>query len=124
MDTSAYQSYLDQLKKQLLADPNVLGLIALGSTANLTYRDQWSDHDFWIITEPGAQTRYLDDEGWLPDADQILLKVRYGQTYHTILYQNQHKIEYAVFDRQEAAAGLIRSEERRVGKECRSRWSP
>ena len=23
-----------------------------------------------------------------------------------------------------AAIGLIRSEERRVGKECRSRWSP
>ena len=29
-----------------------------------------------------------------------------------------------LFDTKEEAEDLIRSEERRVGKECRSRWSP
>ena len=33
----------------------------------------------------------------------------------------EHKQNSPVADH---AAGLIRSEERRVGKECRSRWSP
>jgi hypothetical protein len=107
MDLSTYQAYLDQLQMRLLADPAVLGLITLGSTADATYRDKWSDHDFWIITQPGAQARYLNDLGWLPDTDQIFLSVRYGQAYRTILYRNQHKIEYAIFDRQEATAGLI-----------------
>ena len=30
----------------------------------------------------------------------------------------------AAFDREQRKAALLRSEERRVGKECRSRWSP
>ena len=33
-------------------------------------------------------------------------------------------IEEQVTERAESNAKLIRSEERRVGKECRSRWSP
>ena len=33
-----------------------------------------------------------------------------------------HRFE--LFDLQRAVATLARSEERRVGKECRSRWSP
>ena len=30
----------------------------------------------------------------------------------------------SVFSKQNSKSHLIRSEERRVGKECRSRWSP
>src|SRR2546430_253314 len=45
-------------------------------------------------------TRAVTDEGWRPHADQI------GQTGRQVSPQ------------------LYRSEERRVGKECRSRWSP
>ena len=42
-----------------------------------------------------------------------------------------HELGHAIFDRKHAASGqafqdtyFYRSEERRVGKECRSRWSP
>ena len=34
------------------------------------------------------------------------------------------KVSSLGFDILEIAAGPLRSEERRVGKECRSRWSP
>ena len=35
-----------------------------------------------------------------------------------------HNPSYEVLFEEETKAGLERSEERRVGKECRSRWSP
>src|SRR5258708_22381556 len=37
--------------------------------------------------------------------------------------QEGHLLEFLV-DEPQRAADLLRSEERRVGKECRSRWSP
>ena len=36
----------------------------------------------------------------------------------------QHDIEAFIFERERADVADDRSEERRVGKECRSRWSP
>lgn len=89
------------------ADPHVLGLVALGTTAEAALRDRWSDHDFWIITTPGSQSRYLDTFSWLPRADDILITVRHGPSYRTVLYGDRHKVEYAVFDPEGAARGKI-----------------
>jgi hypothetical protein len=50
MDEQAYEAFTRQLKVRLMADPRVIGLITLGSTADATQRDEWSDHDFWVIT--------------------------------------------------------------------------
>ena len=36
----------------------------------------------------------------------------------------EQKIHVTPFDELEIGATYVRSEERRVGKECRSRWSP
>ena len=43
-----------------------------------------------------------------------------GKNLHDLEVENMR----AQVDPQMAAAGMARSEERRVGKECRSRWSP
>ena len=107
MNSIDYQDFLNELISTLEADPLVWGLIALGSTADGTSRDQWSDHDFWIITSPGSQSHYLDTYSWLPKADNILMMVRHGFSYRTVLYKNKHKIEYAVFDPKEAVRGKI-----------------
>jgi lincosamide nucleotidyltransferase B/F len=107
MNEIEYQSFLKKLIATLEADPLVHGLIALGSTAEPASRDRWSDHDFWIITSAGAQSRYLDTFSWLPQADDILLTVRHGLSYRVALYGNGHKVEYAVFDPQEAVSGKI-----------------
>ena len=40
-----------------------------------------------------------------------------GMLYSYVLYNNVHNNAFSV-------ASTTRSEERRVGKECRSRWSP
>ena len=107
MDLIDYQCFLDELTSTLEADPVVLGFIALGSAADAAYRDRWSDHDFWIITAPGSQSRYLDTVSWLPRADNILITVRHGFSYRAVLYADKHKAEYAVFDPEEAVRGKI-----------------
>lgn len=107
MNSIEYQNFLNELISRLQADPFVLGLIALGSTADSTLRDQWSDHDFWIITSSGFQANYLDTFSWLPKADAILFTIRHGKSYRGILYENTHKVEYAVFDPTEAIGGKI-----------------
>jgi hypothetical protein len=107
MNSIEYQEFLDELISTLEADPLVLGLLALGSTADAASRDRWSDHDFWIITAPGAQARYLETNSWLPRAGNILMTVRHGPSRRTILYENRHKAEYAVFDAEEAVSGKI-----------------
>jgi len=105
MNSTAFQNFIEQLQARLEADPRVLGLVLLGSTADSSYRDQWSDHDFWVITETGAQGPYLDASAWLPDAGSILLSVRNGPSRRTVLYRGGHKVEYAIFDPAEADAG-------------------
>jgi hypothetical protein len=107
MNPAAYQDFLNELVATLEADPVVVGLIALGSTADAASRDRWSDHDFWLITSPGSQSKYLETFSWLPQADDILMTVSHGCSRRTVLYGNQHKAEYAVFDSTEAPGGKI-----------------
>jgi hypothetical protein len=102
-----YQKYLDELLASLEADPLVLGLILLGSTADTSLRDGRSDHDFWIVTSPGGQKKYRDTFSWLPNSDDILFTVRHGTSYRAVIYGNRHKAEYAVFDPEEALHGKI-----------------
>jgi hypothetical protein len=107
MNSIDYQNFLNELISTLEADPRVWGLIALGSTADATSHDEWSDHDFWMITSPGVQSHYLDTYVWLPLAPNILMTVRHGVSYRTVLYRNQHKVEYAVLDPKETVGGKI-----------------
>jgi hypothetical protein len=107
MDQTAYENFLAELTSTLAADPLVHGLVTLGSTADAASRDRWSDHDFWVITAPGAQSRYLDNVSWLPRAGDVLMIVRHGPSRRTVLYGHRHKVEYAVFDPEEALSGKI-----------------
>ena len=107
MEAEAFETYTNHLRASLEAARDVLGLVTLGSTADPSLRDEWSDHDFWVITEPGAQDRFVDDLSWLPDYQNIAIVVCHGKHHRTVLYHNQHKIEFAVFDIDEARTGKI-----------------
>ena len=48
------------------------------------------------------------------EAKSVLTQLRKGVLEYCVLALLQHGPSY----------GVLRSEERRVGKECRSRWSP
>lgn len=104
MHAEAYRGFIDQLTANLQAENRVLGLVLLGSTANQSHPpDQWSDHDFFVITVSGNQEEFRTRFDWLPDHDDIVLTVR--ETLHglKVLYANGHILEYAVFDLEELA---------------------
>src|SRR3712207_9494694 len=65
--------------------------------------DWWVDEDGYIIPERDGVIRYCFMDGDTPD------QIFWGDTREEVYEQ---------------CAQIIRSEERRVGKECRSRWSP
>ncbi|MFW5771775.1 MAG: hypothetical protein ACOCZH_00525 [Phototrophicaceae bacterium] len=101
MHTEAYENWTHQLVASAQADPDVVGLVALGSMANAARRDNWSDHDFFVITRPGRQEHYRQTLTWLPDHARIVLHFR--ETAHglKVMYDDAHLLEFAVFDPEE-----------------------
>lgn len=105
MEANAFDAYTNRLRATLESFPEVVGLITLGTTADSNLRDEWSDHDFWVITKAGSQDSFLEDLSWLPDSHNIAFTIRHGKGHRTALYHNRHKVEFAVFDDNEAREG-------------------
>src|ERR1043165_9215535 len=107
MEASEFEDYTERLQASLESVPGVIGLVTLGSTADPTFRDEWSDHDFWVITTAGAQESLVRDLSWLPDYQNILFTVSHRPHGRTILFRNRHKVEFAVLDTSEVSSGKI-----------------
>jgi hypothetical protein len=108
MTPAAFQTFTDQLLTGLSSEPQVIGLVTLGSTSGQAPApDAFSDHDFFVITATGAQERFRNDLGWLPDAGGVVLAFR--ETPHGVkaLYSNGHLVEFAVFDLDELAEARV-----------------
>ena len=107
MNANEFEDYTERLKRWLESVPAVIGLVTLGSTADPAFRDEWSDHDFWVITAPGRQASLVADLSWLPDHENALFVVSHGPHRRTILFRNRHKVEFAVFDSTEVNTGQV-----------------
>jgi hypothetical protein len=108
VDPSAYERFTQELLRRVSADPDVLGLVALGSMSGLPPGpDRWSDHDFFVITRPGAQERLRSSPGWLPAPDRVVLWHR--ETAHGLkaVWDDGHLAELAVFDLDELALARV-----------------
>jgi hypothetical protein len=105
-----YRTFTHQLTERLGRDGRAIGLVAVGSMADRDYApDEWSDHDFFVITPPGGQEELRNDLSWLPDADRVVLSVRETEHGLIVIYDDGHMLEFAVFDLEEiAVAGLNR----------------
>lgn len=104
MQSENYRAFIDRLSANLQADERVQGLVLLGSTASRQRTpDEWSDHDFFVITRSGTQEAFRTTFTWLPGHHDIVLTVR--ETAHglKVLYASGHLLEYAVFDLAEIA---------------------
>lgn len=107
MNATEFENYTERLRASLESVAGVIGLVTLGSTADPTFRDEWSDHDFWVITEPGVQESLLEDLSWLPEYQNILFTVSHLPHGRNILFRNRHKVEFAVFDASEVNSRKI-----------------
>jgi hypothetical protein len=71
--------------------------------------DEWSDHDFFLITKPGEQEAMRRDLRWLPAPGRITFSFRETEHGLKVFYDDGHMVEFAVFDVEEIAlAGVNR----------------
>jgi len=90
-----------ELKDSLELRPEVLGLVLLGSTADTSRVDEWSDHDFFVVTKSGTAEGLRRDLSWLPQNDEICMSPRETDHGLKVLYSNGHVLEFAIFDDEE-----------------------
>jgi hypothetical protein len=104
MQPDEYRAFTAALTKTLQQDPRVVGLVALGSMAAVDYLpDQWSDHDFFVVTVPGVQEALRADVSWLPDSQRIAFWFREGAHALRVVYDTGHIAELVVLDETELA---------------------
>lgn len=98
MGPSDYERFTRHLVEWAERDDRVTGLVALGSMADETRRDEWSDHDFWLVTDRGAASELRDDPSWLPDPNRIVVHFRETEHGRSAVYDDGHLVEFAVFE--------------------------
>ncbi|MHC2999728.1 hypothetical protein [Microbacterium sp. HJ5] len=86
----------------------LIGLVLLGSASDeaSARRDEWSDHDFFAITEHGRGSRLRPDLSWLPDPERVVLTAREGEIGFAAVYDDGHVFEFAYSDAAELAGAL------------------
>lgn len=108
MTPQAHAAFSAALVTTLAADPDVVGVVLLGSSSGLPPGpDEHSDHDIFVVTRPGAQDRFRTELGWLPDAGAIAMAFRETPHGVKVLYAGGHLVEFAAFDLDELAVARV-----------------
>ena len=89
---------LIQLSNILSQREDCLGLLALGSCADIDRMDQWSDLDFFVIVEKDKQESYLNNLNWLELCAPLAYVFRNTKDGHKIMWEDGIYAEYAVFE--------------------------
>ena len=66
--------------------------------------DQWSDHDFFVVTIPGQQEAFRTDLSWLPNHQRIAFWFRDSPHALRAVFDSGHLLEFVLFDEAELAA--------------------
>ncbi|MBK8901674.1 MAG: hypothetical protein IPM53_10860 [Anaerolineaceae bacterium] len=113
MNLAEYNHFTEELRLKLAGDDRVLALVAVGSMTQQDYQpDEWSDHDFFVITIHGVQEDMRRDLSWLPRPDELVFSFRETEHGMKALYAGGHLLEFAIFN--EAELQLARLNRYRV----------
>lgn len=93
-----FDAYLDELVQACREHPSITALVVMGSTADRSRVDEWSDHDFAVVCMNGAQEELRKDLSWLPRASELVLAVREDHDGFKAVYGDGAVIEFAVVD--------------------------
>jgi hypothetical protein len=89
---------LDAIGHSLARRPLAQALIGLGSVGEETARlDRWSDLDFFVIVDEGAQGSFLEDLSWLEEAAPLAWHYRNTRDGHKAWMADGVFCEFAVF---------------------------
>jgi hypothetical protein len=92
-----FLAYSEALRASLDARSEVVGLVFLGSAAETSRADEWSDHDFFVISVDDQAEALRQNVDWLPNFDQISIAVRETDHGLKVVYQDGQVLEFAVF---------------------------
>lgn len=96
MDREEFEQFSVELLASVEQQPGVIGLVLMGSTADLSRHDEWSDHDFAVVTEPGAQDALTADLAWLPHFDRLVLTAVDPEEGFKAYYDDGHVLEFDI----------------------------
>jgi hypothetical protein len=96
-----FLKYSEALADSAQSDPDVLGLVLVGSTADTSRVDEWSDHDFFWIVKEGLGEKYRQDLSWIPEIEKAVITPR--ETAHglKVVFEDARVLEFAVFEEAE-----------------------
>jgi hypothetical protein len=95
---SRFLEYTQTLVDACMQHSSIVGLVLVGSTAETSRVDEWSDHDFFVITESGDQEQLRTNLSWLPDAATIAFSFRETEHGLKVVYKSGAVLEFAIFD--------------------------
>lgn len=93
-----FLAYRESLRDNLLQLNQVTGLIFVGSAADTSRVDKWSDHDFFVVTVPGAAEAMRQDLSWLPHFEHIVLSPRETDHGLKVVFTDGRVLEFAIFE--------------------------
>ena len=105
----AFERRTELLAAGVRGTPGLVGLILLGSASAEAAgrRDEWSDHDFFVLAAPGRGAELRENLTWLPDADRIVLLAREGEIGFVAVYDDGHVFEFAYSEAAELSGALV-----------------
>ncbi len=96
MTPEQHRAWLDAALTTLSARDDVVGVVGMGSTADASRVDEWSDHDVAIVVVPGAEGRYRGQVDWMPEADRLVLVLEEHHGGGRAVYDDGHLVEWGV----------------------------
>lgn len=91
-----FARFIDLLTATAERTPEIIGFVGMGSTAQRERADEWSDHDFALVTVEGAQDRFRYDLDWLPASESIALSVVEHHGGVKVIYEDGHVLEFGI----------------------------
>lgn len=88
-----FTAFTDHVAAFAQRDSRVVGLVAMGSTAEHTRADAWSDHDLALVTTPGYQDTFRHDVSWLPAAEAVAMSAVEHHGGVKVVYDDGHVVE-------------------------------
>ena len=89
---------LDCLASSLSKQEHCLAFLALGSAADINRLDDYSDLDFFLITEEGYAKSFIDSLAWLETCSSLAYTFRNTIDGYKVMWEDGIYAEFAVFN--------------------------
>lgn len=121
----SFLDYTAALADRARATPGVLGVVLLGSASDVgaSRRDEWSDHDFYVLLEAGREDDLRGQVSFLPMPERIVLLAREGFDGFSVLYDDGHMFELGAGTVEQFGSAKFGQHQLLLGDDHVARWT-